>query len=171
MKFKVFRKEEVTEEVINNFFSNNIIHKDQYLENGDIYVFYNEKNDLEMESMDKLERVQAVIMKAKQDIFDSKVGAQEEIAELEEVRKLIAESNPNKGKEWIDLQERRTRTERQIKMHQETVSTREKQLVQLNATYNTILLGNEITIDVPKEEVKEEVEAPVEEKKAKKKGQ
>ncbi len=138
MEFKIFKAGTFTEADINAFLSENIILKDKYLENGDIYVFFKNKAKIGTDLMSEIEQIDRLVTKAQQEILIARFDIVDIDTQIADVAEKIKDVKPNQ-KGWDELQNSRKQLENQKRLSERTISERETTIVNLRAAHQELL--------------------------------
>ena len=135
--FKIFKKGEFSEVEINDFFTKNIILKDKYLENGDIYVFFKPNTEIGLDIMDKVEQVDRMIVQAEKEIFTSEI-------EISKLNKKIAVDKTDKEATEDKTEKKRLEKEieqfeRDKKMSEYTIKERQAEIDHLKEFHKELI--------------------------------
>ena len=139
IKYELFEATRTTASEVSDFFNEHLIDHHKILDNGDIAIFYREIDDLGLDNMDRLERINNAIKEAETNILDAELGLAECDGNKADLDELIAGSNPNEKEKWETLQNERKENENQRRMHEKTIEGRKRQVFDLRAGAQEIL--------------------------------
>jgi hypothetical protein len=105
MEFKIFKASSFSEADINAFLNENIILKDKFLENGDIYVYFNNRSKIGSDAMSEIKTIDRMVTQAQQEILVARFDIVDLDTKLADVEERIQKVKPNQDG-WNDSRAR-----------------------------------------------------------------
>lgn len=137
MDLKIFKIEDLTEEVFNNFCKENIIYKYNILENGSIYIFFKSANQLGHTKIEIVETIDRLIKQSENEIMATNIDKDAEVGILKELEAKIAtleDGDKEKGKLLNEVKNR----ELQVKMYADTILEKTKKIESIKIYSSTL---------------------------------
>lgn len=137
MELKIFVSG-FTEQEFNQFIKSNITYKVNNLENGDIYVWFKSPNKLGNDPMEAIETLDKMTKQAQNEIITHKLDIINSDIKLADLKEKQSAYSPNQ-KEWNECEARINVEINAIKMAEETIGDRKRQVLAIESQAQSIL--------------------------------